>query len=116
MISNVFKLLVISSQRYQAYDFDTTDAIKKFKKPNKYKIEEHAGFKTVKVIYVWDKTILRILNNFYFCKQLIYIEKDHIIDIYVNTKVLTTELLISSWTKRPPAVASTQWCKQLMKS
>ena len=36
-----------------------------------------------------------------------------IIDIHVNTEVLTTGLVIPSGTKRPPAVASTQWCKQL---
>ena len=46
----------------------------------------------------------------HFCKQEIY-TNDHIIDIHVNTEVLTTGLVIPSRTKRPPAVASTQWCK-----
>ena len=35
-------------------------------------------------------------------------KNDHINDIHVNTKVLTTGLVIPSGTKRPPAVASTQ--------
>ena len=34
---------------------------------------------------------------------------DHIHDIHVNIIVLTTELLIPSGTKLPPAGASTQW-------
>ena len=38
------------------------------------------------------------------------IKNDHIIDIH-DTEVLTTGLVIPSITKRPPAVASTQWCK-----
>ena len=38
-------------------------------------------------------------------------KNDHIIDIHVNTEVLTTRLVIPSGMKRPPAVAATQWCK-----
>ena len=41
-----------------------------------------------------------------FRKQEIY-KHDQIIDIHVNTEVLTTGLVIPSGTKRPPAVAST---------
>ena len=65
---------------------------------------------TAKVIYAWDKKILSFSKNPKFCKQEIY-KNDHIIDIHVNTEVLTTGLVIPSGTKRPPAVASTQWCK-----
>ena len=46
--------------------------------------------------------------------QEIY-KNDHIIDIHVYTKVLTTGLGIPSGTKRPPEVASTQWCKLFSK-
>ena len=86
-------------------------------KPNKYKVEDHRGSKiqkvvpnTAKVIYAWDKKILSFSKNSKFFKQKIY-KNDHIIDIHVNTKVLTTGLVIPSGTKRPLAVASTQWCK-----
>ena len=63
-----------------------------------------------KVIFACDEEILSFLKNSKFCKQEIY-KNDHIIDIHVNTEVLTTGLVIPSGTKRPPAVASTQWCK-----
>ena len=53
---------------------------------------------------------LVFFENSKFCKQEIY-KNDHIINIHVNTEVLTTGLVIPSGTKRPPAVASTQWCK-----
>ena len=52
--------------------------------------------------------IFRKIQN--VCTQQIY-KNDHIIDIHVNTEVLTTGLVKPSGTKRPPAVASTQWCK-----
>ena len=65
---------------------------------------------TAKVIYAWGKKILRFSTNSKFFKEELY-ENDHIIDIHVNTEMLTTGLVIPSRTKRPPAVASTQWCK-----
>ena len=58
---------------------------------------------TAKVIFAWDKKILSFSKNSKFCKQKIY-KNDHIIDIHANTEVLTTALVISSGTKRPPAV------------
>ena len=62
-----------------------------------------------KVIYACDNKILRISKNSYFCKQEIY-KNDHTTDIHVNIEVLTSGLMITSGTKRPPGVASTQWC------
>ena len=47
--------------------------------------------------------VFRKIQN--VCTQEIY-KNDHIIDIHVNTKVLTTGLVIPSGTKRSPAVAS----------
>ena len=61
---------------------------------------------TAKVIYSWGKKILSFSNNSKFCKQKIY-KNDHIIDIHVNTEVLTTGLVIPSGTKRTPAVDNT---------
>ena len=68
---------------------------------------------TVTVIYVWDTNILSFSKNLKFCKQEIYKKKKkcQIIDMHVNIEGLTTGLVIPSRTKRPPAVASTQWCK-----
>ena len=43
------------------------------------------------VVYPWDKKILSFSKNSKFCKQEIC-ENDHIIDIHVNTEVLTTGL------------------------
>ena len=68
-------------------------------------------FKTVvpnmpKVIYAWDKKILSISINSHFSEQYIH-NIDHIVDIHVNTEVLTTGIVIPSGTKRPSAVAST---------
>ena len=51
---------------------------------------------TTKVIYAWNKNILNILKNPFFSKQEIYKKKYHIIDIHVNTEVLTTGLVIPS--------------------
>ena len=51
-----------------------------------------------------------VFRKIQFCKREIH-KNDHIIDIHVNTEVLTTWLVRPSGTKRPPAVASTQWCK-----
>ena len=65
---------------------------------------------TAKEIYAWNKKILSFSKKSKYCKQEIY-KNDHIIDIRVNTEMLTTGLVIPSGTKRPPAVASTQWCK-----
>ena len=65
---------------------------------------------TAKVIYAWDKKILSFSKISKFGKLEIY-KNDHIIDINFNTGVLTTGLVIPSGTKRPPAVASAQWCK-----
>ena len=50
---------------------------------------------TAKVIYAWDKNILSISKNSYFCKQEIY-KNDHIIDIYVNTDLLTNNVVSKS--------------------
>ena len=57
-----------------------------------------------------DKKILSFFKKFKVLLEEIY-KNDHIIDIHVNTKVLTTGLVIPSGTKRPPVVASTQRCK-----
>ena len=46
------------------------------------------------------KKILSFSINSKFCKQEIY-ENDHIIDIHVNTEVLTTRLVMPSGTKLP---------------
>ena len=62
------------------------------------------------VIYALDKNTLSISKHLYFCKQEIY-KNDFIIDIHVNTEVLTTGLVITLTTKGPLEVASTQWCK-----
>ena len=61
---------------------------------------------TAKVIYACDKKILSFSKN---SKQEIY-TYDHIIDIHVNTEVLTTGLVIHvpSGTNSPPVEASTQ--------
>ena len=47
-----------------------------------------------------------VFRKFKVLLQKIY-KNDHIIDIHVNTQVLTTGLLIPSGTKRPPAMVST---------
>ena len=67
---------------------------------------------TAKIVYAWDKNILIFSKNSKFCKQEIY-KNDHIIDMHVNTEMLTTGLVIPLGKKRPPAVASTQWYKML---
>ena len=51
------------------------------------------------------KSLVFSKNSKFCIKQKIY-ENDHIIDIHVNTLVLTTGLVISSGTKCQPAV---QW-------
>ena len=51
-----------------------------------------------------------VFRKFKFFQQEIY-TNDHVIDIQINTEVLTTGLVIPSGTKRPLAVASTQWCE-----
>ena len=56
------------------------------------------------------KKMLSLSKNSKFCKQEIY-KNDHIIDIHVNTEVLTTGVVKPSGMKRPAAVVSTQWCK-----
>ena len=45
-------------------------------KPNKYKVEEHSGFKfqkvvpiTANVIYAWNKKILSFSKNSKFCNR-----------------------------------------------
>ena len=58
----------------------------------------------------WIRESLVFLKKSYFCKHEIY-KYYHIIEILVNTEVLTTGVVIPSAKKRPPAVASTQWCK-----
>ena len=65
---------------------------------------------TANVIYAWDEKIVNFSRNSRSGNQGIY-KNDYIIDIQVNTEVLTTGLVIPSETKRPLAVASTQWCK-----
>ena len=61
---------------------------------------------TTNVIYAWDKKILSFSKNSKFYKQAIY-KNDHIIDIDVDHRAGDT----LGDRKRPPAVASTQWCK-----
>ena len=65
---------------------------------------------TAKVIYSCNEKILSFSKNSKFYQQKIY-KNYHIIDYHVNTEVLSTWLVIPSDTKRPPAVASTQWFK-----
>ena len=54
---------------------------------------------TAKAIFAWDTKIFSYSKNSKFCKQEIY-KNDHNIDIHVYTEVLTTGLVIPSWTKR----------------
>ena len=84
----------------------TSTKLKSFEDPKFQKVVPN----TAKVIFAWDKKILSFSKSSKFFIRKIY-KNDHIIDIHVNTEVLTTGLVIPSGTKRPPAVASTQWCK-----
>ena len=62
----------------------------------------------------WNMIIPSFSKNSKFCKQEIH-TNDHIIDIHVNTEVLTTGLVMPSGTKRhqqwhrPSGVNSYQW-------
>ena len=77
---------------------------KSIEDPNFQKVVPNTAW----VIYAWDEKILRFYKYLKFYIQVIY-KNDHIIDIHVNTEMLTTELVIPSRTKhRPSGVNSYQ--------